>query len=83
MKKKNGWILLVFMLCGIVLGGLVGELCKDVSWLWWLDYGKVFGLENPLILDLSVIKIVFGLTLNINICSIIFMFVAILFYRKI
>ena len=29
--NKNGWILLLLMLAGIVVGGLLGSLAKDVS----------------------------------------------------
>ena len=50
-KDKNIWILLIFILSGIVIGGLLGELASKVDWLWWLSYGESFGLENPIILD--------------------------------
>jgi hypothetical protein len=42
-----------------------------------------FGLQNPLILDLTVLKITFGVTFTINIASIIGMTIAILIYRKV
>ena len=32
-KEKNVWILLVFILSGIVVGGLLGELASKVDWL--------------------------------------------------
>ena len=35
-KEKNIWILLIFILSGLVVGGLLGELASRVSWLWWL-----------------------------------------------
>ena len=44
MKEKNIWILLVFILSGIVIGGLLGELASKVDFLWWLGYGDSFGL---------------------------------------
>ena len=56
-KEKNFWILLIFLLSGLVLGGLLGELANRVSWLWWLSYGESFGLSTPVTLDLSVLKI--------------------------
>ena len=82
-KDKNIWILLVFMLSGLVIGGLLGEISKTVSWLWWLGYGQEFGLSNPLTLDLSVIKISFSLMFKISIASIIGMALAIFLYRKV
>ena len=82
-KEKNVWILLVFILSGIVVGGLLGELASQVDWLWWLSYGESFGLSQPLTLDLSVIQLTFGLTFKINISSIIGMILAIFIYKKI
>lgn len=83
MKEKNIWILLVFILSGIVIGGLLGELASKIDFLWWLGYGDSFGLTSPLELDLSVIKITFGLVFKINIASIIGMALAIFIYRKV
>ena len=82
-REKNIWILLVFLLSGLVLGGLLGEIAKSVDFLWWLSYGESFGLNTPITLDLSVISITFGLTFKINIASIIGMAIAIFIYRKI
>ena len=82
-KDKNIWILLIFILSGLVIGGLLGELAKSVDWLWWLAYGNEFGLSTPVTLDLSVIKLSFGLMFKINIASIIGMTLAILIYRKV
>jgi len=82
-KEKNIWILMVFLLSGLVIGGLLGELASKVDWLWWLSYGESFGLATPIELDLSVITIAFGLMFRINIASIIGMAIAIFIYRKI
>ena len=81
-KEKNVWILLIFILSGLVIGGLIGELANSVSWLWWLGYGQEFGLSTPFTLDLSVITISFSLMFKINIASIVGMVVAIFIYRK-
>jgi len=82
-KDKNIWILLVFLLSGLVIGGLLGELASKVDWLWWLSYGENFGLANPVELNLNVITITFGLMFKINIASIIGMALAIFIYRKV
>ena len=76
-------VVLVFLLSGLVIGGLLGELASKVDWLWWLSYGESFGLSSPIELDLSVITITFGLMFKINIASIIGMALAIFIYRKI
>lgn len=82
-KEKNIWILLVFLLSGLVIGGLLGELASKVDWLWWLSYGQSFGLDTPIELDLNVIIITFALMFKINIASIIGMALAIFIYRKV
>ena len=81
-KEKNVWILLVFILSGIVVGGLLGELASKVDWLWWLSYGQSFGLSQPITVDLSVIQLTFGLTFKITISSIIGMVLAVFIYKK-
>ena len=82
-KDKNIWILLVFILSGLVVGGLLGEIASKVDFLWWLGYGESFGLTSPLELNLDIIKITFGLVFKINIASIIGMALAIFIYRKV
>ncbi|MBO6243934.1 MAG: DUF4321 domain-containing protein [Clostridia bacterium] len=82
-KEKNIWILIIFILSGLVVGGLIGELASKVDWLYWLGYSQSFGLENPMVLDLSVMKITFALMFKISISSIIGMVLAIFIYKKI
>ena len=82
-REKNVWILILFILCGIVVGGLLGELASQIDFLWWLSYGEEFGLSDPITLDLQVISLTFGLMFKINIASIIGMILAIFIYRKI
>ena len=53
----------------------------QVDWLSWLAFGQEFGLSQPLVLDLSVLKITFGFTININMASIIGMAIALFIYR--
>ena len=83
MKRNNIWILIIFLLSGIVIGGLLGEIAKNIEWLWWLNYGREFGLSNPVTLDLAVIKITFGLLFNLTISSIVGMLTALLIYKKV
>lgn len=82
-KEKNIWILLIFILSGLVIGGLLGELASKVDWLWWLSYGETFGLQDPIVLDLSIMQITFALMFKISISSIIGMVLAIFIYKKI
>ena len=78
-RDKSVWILLVFILSGLVIGGLAG----NVSWLWWLSFEQEFGLESPIVLDLNILKLTFGLMFKINIASIIGMIIAVFIYKKV
>lgn len=82
-RDKNIWILLVFVCAGLVIGGLLGEVASQVEWLNWLSYGQSFGIENPFVLDLQVIKLTFAFMININIASIIGLAISLFLYKKI
>ena len=81
MKRKNCWVLLLLVLTGIVLGGFIGTMAQDVSWLSWLNFGQSFGLNDPLVLDLGVLIITFGLSIKITLASLIGVVLALIVYR--
>ena len=56
-KDKGKWVAILFILSGLVIGGLLGDLAANIDWLWWLSFGEQFGLEEPLVLDLKVLTI--------------------------
>ena len=78
---KNYWTLLLLVLAGIVLGGFIGELTSNVSFLSLLNYGQSFGLSDPLVLNLGILVLTFGLKIKITIAGIIGILIAILIYR--
>lgn len=82
-KDKSIWILIIFILSGIVVGSLIGDIAAKSGGLWWLAYGQEFGLREPLSVDLSVIKFSFSLMIRLNISSILGMILAVFIYRKI
>lgn len=79
--SKSPWILLVMMLAGIVLGGFIGTLTQDMPALGWLNYGQSFGLDSPIILNLGIMIITFGLSIKITIASILGLVLAAIIYR--
>ena len=79
--SKNAWALFLMLLAGIVLGGFIGILAKDVPALDWLPYGQSFGLEKPVVLNFGVLVITFGLSIKITIASIVGVILAIIIYR--
>ena len=68
---KNNWALFLMLLAGIMLGGFIGNAAAGVSGLSWLNYGQQFGLDSPIILNLGILVITFGLHIKITIASII------------
>jgi hypothetical protein len=79
---KNGWVLFLLVLAGIVLGGFIGQYVGALPYMGWLAYGQNFGLEAPLVLDLGILRLQFALLLRFNIAGILGILVAILIYRK-
>lgn len=81
-REKGTLVLIIFVLCGLVIGGLIGQLTSGISWLNWLSYGQEFGLVNPITLDLGVVQLTLGLLFKINVSSIIGIAIAIFIYRR-
>ena len=59
----------------------IAHLTAGVSALSWLSYGKTFGLSSPIVLDLGVLVLTFGLTIKFTIASIIGIIIAAIIYR--
>lgn len=80
-RNKNSWALFLLILAGIVLGGFIGSLTEGISALSWLNYGQSFGLDSPIVLNLGILIITFGLNIRITMASIIGVIVAVIIYR--
>ena len=83
MKNKSTWICILFVLAGLVIGGLLGNLAQNVSSLSWLNYGQEFGMSEPFVLNLSFLKLTFGIMFYMNIASIVGLIIALIIYRLI
>lgn len=77
MKGKNNWALFLMVLAGIVIGGFLGSLFPNS----FLNFGQTFGLTSPIVLDLGILMITFGLTIKITVASIIGIAISLLIYR--
>lgn len=74
----------LLMLCGIVLGSFVADLTSGIEVLSWLSYGRSFGVGSPtpLVLDLAVIRLTFGLSFHLSIGVILGMAAAFYAWRR-
>lgn len=83
-KNKNGWVLVLLLLAGIVLGSFITELTQGMEGFKWLTYGsKEFGMKSPLKIDIGVLYFEFKLLIRITIASIIGIILALFIYKKI
>ena len=85
MKLQRTLVFLFFLLSGIIVGALLASACADISFLSWLAYGKTIGLStsNPMLLDLSMIKVAFGFEVGVNVAQIITITAALLIYKSV
>lgn len=74
---KNSWVCVLLIMAGIVIGGFIGSLFPST----WLNYGQSFGLTQPLVLDLGILSVTFGLSIRLTIAGIIGIALAIVIYR--
>lgn len=77
MKGKNNWALFLMILAGIVIGGFLGSLFPNS----FLNFGQTFGLTSPIVLDLGLLVLTFGLTIKITFASILGIMIALIVYR--
>jgi len=85
MKLQRTLAFLFFLLAGIIVGALIASVCADIPFLSWLGYGKTVGLStsNPMLLDLSMVKVAFGFEVGINVAQIITITAALLIYKSV
>jgi len=84
MRSRNILLLIVFIIAGLVLGGLLASATQKVPSLAWLSYSKSFGIspDSPLVLDFSALKLSFGLLLDISVAQVVGVIAALLAYRR-
>ncbi len=82
MKLKRNLLLIFFILAGIVLGGMLANLCANIPFLSWLAYSSSIGFiaVSPFVLDLSVMKLTFVFYMGISVSQIITIALAIFCY---
>ena len=80
-KRYSLLAILVILIIGVVFGELVTYFTQDIAALNWLSIGHTIGMQSPLVLDLSVITLTIGFTLQINVAVILGILISSLFYR--
>jgi hypothetical protein len=84
-KKKNLWLLILFILIGSLLGNVLGEILRAVS-----PGGPVrniftegfhIGITPPVALDLRLITFTIGFTIRINLLTLLGTILGIYIYK--
>ncbi len=85
-KLDSVVVLLVIIILGALIGSVIGEVIATLTPGGLLE--KVFskglnpGLTPPVVLDLKVLTLTFGLTMKVNLASLLGIVLALLLYRK-
>ena len=80
--KKRG-LLWIFIFLGAVLGSILGNIIgSSLSFLNFFRDSYAVGMSKPLVLNLKVIVLTFGVNFKINIMSIVGIIMAIILYRR-
>ena len=79
---KHSLNLFILLLAGMIMGGFIGHYMGQYPQFSWLNYGKIFGMDEPLSLQLGIIHLVLGITININIAGILGMALGVLVFRQ-
>lgn len=85
-KLDSVVVLLVIVILGALIGSVIGEVIGLLAPGGYLE--KVFsrglnpGLSPPAVLDLKIVTLTFGLTVKINLASLLGIVLALLIYRR-
>lgn len=77
---KRTFLLCFFLLSGIVLGGMIANLCAGVGPLSWLAYSS--GITLHPILDLGVLRLDLDFYMGISVAQIFTIGFAIFLYNR-
>ena len=80
--KNNFLYNVVLILAGIVIGSLAGKVTEGIAVLKWLSFGLTFGTEAPVVLDLFVLRLTFGISFNLSVSVILFVALSLILGRK-
>ena len=85
-KTDNMIVLLVILILGALIGSVIGEVIGSLAPGGYLEAvfskGISPGLAPPAVLDLKVLTLTLGLTMKINLASLLGIVLALLIYRK-
>jgi hypothetical protein len=79
-RGRSGWILVLVLVLGAFLGGLIGEMLEQYVPVLALK-SPAYGLTKPWVLNLDMLNLTFGFSIQVSVGSAIGVIVALLLYR--
>ena len=80
--KRKGWILVLFLLCGVLVGSIAGELLGSAFSAGIFTKSLRIGtIEGPISLNLLVLDLSLGAVLHINFGTVLGIILGILLYK--
>ncbi len=69
---KRNLLFAFYLVAGVAVGALIAHLCTGTPYLSWLSYSIKFGISDgsPLVLDLAILRLTFGLSFNLYMAQI-------------
>ncbi len=68
-------IVIVCAILGMIVGVAIGDATSGLSYLHWLSIGGEIGFTNPIVLDLSFLKLTFGIWCRVSVGGVLFMII--------
>ena len=68
-------IVIVCAILGMIVGVAIGEATAGLSYLKWLSIGGEIGFVEPIVLNLSFLKLTFGIWCKISVGGVLFMII--------
>lgn len=82
MSKKLSFMQILILAIGALLGSFIARLTAGIPFLSWLAFGDTFGI-SPFTLDLGILELTLGLTIQVSIATILGLIAAILICRTV
>ena len=72
MKKV---IVIICAILGMIVGVAIGQSVSEIPYLSWMSIGGDVGFTEPVVLDLSFLKLTFGIWIKVTVGGVIFMLI--------
>ena len=82
-KTKGPWILFLLLLAGVIIGSMLGNVIGGYTDAKLFHESFTIGTQGmPQVLDLSIIKLAFGLSVTINFGTVLGLIIGLIIYFR-